>query len=855
MRRTISIIFLLLISTFSFTFSQVVIKEKVDINPNSNQEIVNSISYGGCSYDFFDSTSLQVRFIPSEIGPGDTAIVQMWIVSSSGYSYRYYDDNRDLLELSVTVIPSYGTLTRIDSTQYRFVAADTMSADSVNIKVNYENYNQACLIMKRNSNDTTSRKTSNLESGCIDCGRYGPSVLLHAYGSGEITIKKPKVAITLDKTIIDPKDTVLINLRCKNEDGSITDFPSGTKFEIGIIEGCDGGTLWAEGDTGAYLYNVSQPIKFIAKDDIQDDSLSIKIRAATIEGSTTTNRIALADGKGKSRIVDKVFQTNKKKNLTYLKSKTAKLNSENTIMKNSEQPNSKIEETQSNVCFGGEFQNKTSTDTTIKIVKNTILLGETKYYGIEEQVIDGELKKIQIKEITTKYGSKPEFPSADKGWTWVKKDIWGDDPIIFSGDKSAVYWEKMYPVFNDVYDKKDKLIGKNFKEMKNFSDNKLDGLIRIIGLFWQAKNEDENIDDYNKKYSVKLKVALNDKTTEINLRVVKPKTIGEVKDETNMNDVEGNPYNLDELILKYAGEHGIPPQIIKGDIEKESGFHNGYRWEPFFEAVNSNVHNGWVDENFMFWIKSKTDPLVPGLPEKHTNIFTNIDGFNEYWAKNYKGITIWDLFYNNCKYINPNATSDSYPPMPNIWPSKLISKYGNQFSKTKYEWIAKINKIYKHDSWIYRISLTFADIVARNYTNRLLKDKWLVNMNEIAQTRIASSYGLMQVLYTSAIDFRHYEKIAANLPENLNDKIISLNYGTATMDEDLNKEIKLQGDKSLSNWKFGFERMMEITLNAYNVNYKATKQDKNGKLVFVRYDKRDYAKKVLRYSNNYLPNE
>jgi len=44
MRRTISIIFLLLISTFSFTFSQVVIKEKVEIKPKINSNNYNNLS-------------------------------------------------------------------------------------------------------------------------------------------------------------------------------------------------------------------------------------------------------------------------------------------------------------------------------------------------------------------------------------------------------------------------------------------------------------------------------------------------------------------------------------------------------------------------------------------------------------------------------------------------------------------------------------------------------------------------------------------------------------------------------------------------------------------------------------------
>jgi len=73
----------ILLFFFSNAFSQTIIKGKVNVNPSANVKSVNSISYGGCSYDYYDSTQIQVRFIPGEIQPGDTALVQLWCVKPS----------------------------------------------------------------------------------------------------------------------------------------------------------------------------------------------------------------------------------------------------------------------------------------------------------------------------------------------------------------------------------------------------------------------------------------------------------------------------------------------------------------------------------------------------------------------------------------------------------------------------------------------------------------------------------------------------------------------------------------------------------------------------------------------------
>ncbi|MEJ2615698.1 MAG: hypothetical protein P8Z35_12125 [Ignavibacteriaceae bacterium] len=72
------------------------------------------------------------------------------------------------------------------------------------------------------------------------------------------------LVIDIQPPTLSPGETATITLKKRLTDGTITDFDSTQTFEIGITDGCMLGNIAADNDTGAYFYDVPQPIKFIA---------------------------------------------------------------------------------------------------------------------------------------------------------------------------------------------------------------------------------------------------------------------------------------------------------------------------------------------------------------------------------------------------------------------------------------------------------------------------------------------------------------------------------------------------------------------------------------------------------------
>ena len=61
------------------------------------------------------------------------------------------------------------------------------------------------------------------------------------------------------------------------------DFPPGTLFEIGMLEGCAAGLIHAAGDSSNYFYGVTQPIYFKAAETIEGESDTVKLLVGLIE--------------------------------------------------------------------------------------------------------------------------------------------------------------------------------------------------------------------------------------------------------------------------------------------------------------------------------------------------------------------------------------------------------------------------------------------------------------------------------------------------------------------------------------------------------------------------------------------
>jgi hypothetical protein len=83
----------------------------------------------------------------------------------------------------------------------------------------------------------------------------------------------------------------------------------------------------------------------------------------------------------------------------------------------------------------------------------------------------------------------------------------------------------------------------------------------------------------------------------------------------------------------------------------------------------------------------------------------------------------------------------------------------------------------------------------------------------LCQTRIASSYGFLQVMYPTSLMMKYPEN---SIPENfqLQDMIFPL--AARYLQGRLDKQREQYGDPENSNWNLGFEETWRIALNLYN---------------------------------------
>ncbi|MGD0339302.1 MAG: hypothetical protein ABSB78_10980 [Bacteroidota bacterium] len=434
---------------------------------------------------------------------------------------------------------------------------------------------------------------------------------------------------------------------------------------------------------------------------------------------------------------------------------------------------------------------------------NGILLGETKYYYATEE--DGELKIHETTDPTKLPGGGLD-------------DVTFGDPVAAQGsENNPVYWEDQYPTYS----------GNNFTG----SDSLPKGMLRLVGRYWEE----------GKTYKTKLTAnrVSDEKTASIEIEVMKPDSLGNT--HRTVIDVFGNSFNLDSIIILYAGKYGIPPQFIKGDVQAESNaFNPSYRWEPFYDAWHIQKNAGkdgtsiYFTDDFQYRIKSFSDKGHPEIPTDHTNLYDGVGRISAY--PGYVG-TIWEEFYKYCSVVNPSAIKNLYPQTnahgDTIWYTYPVEIWNKKFEDTKKALQNNENLIDEQK-----------EAAARDTANNWLRYQWqkgIMNTG-IAQTRTASSYGLLQMMYPTAHGDRNYPINDNHLPEYLNIADTNFYYAVPFMGMKLDAELVNLSNKT-SNWTNGFEMTF---LKAYDRYNGATENSGN-------IGKKGYGKAVLRYSRNYLP--
>jgi len=97
-------------------------------------------------------------------------------------------------------------------------------------------------------------------------------------------VKPPQLVVSLEPSEISAGATAQVVIKKREPDGTLVDFDSTQTFEIAKLEGCVLGDILIGSDSGAYFYNVSQPIYFTVADSINgDSSQTVLLRIGLVE--------------------------------------------------------------------------------------------------------------------------------------------------------------------------------------------------------------------------------------------------------------------------------------------------------------------------------------------------------------------------------------------------------------------------------------------------------------------------------------------------------------------------------------------------------------------------------------------
>lgn len=350
-----------------------------------------------------------------------------------------------------------------------------------------------------------------------------------------------------------------------------------------------------------------------------------------------------------------------------------------------------------------------------------------------------------------------------------------------------MYWEKKYPQYGEKTYENGYYAGRKFNGMEQLET----GLIRIIGRYWSPDSI----------YKVKLKAKYQSDSTYIKIVIVNPDSLKDPEQTAPLRyyiDVNDNIFNIDSLCILFGGSLGIPPHFIKGHIFREAahidfGEPNGemftpsFRYEPYTVQYWPNLKQA-VGRFFFDDTASVNYSDVP----QHANVH-----YMDY-IRNVK--TVWNMIDEYSQLENPNNPThygkQNADHTMNFYPN-LFKAIQDQYNKFLfyYENQKKLTRPTSADSANAAMIKWFKEDWIKNKTKANPEQK-------IAHTRGASSYGLLQMLYTTAL-WKLKTFIQNKVPEEMNENL----FFYQSLIHQKNKLIEYLGsnNESGNDWNDGFE--------------------------------------------------
>ncbi len=406
--------------------------------------------------------------------------------------------------------------------------------------------------------------------------------------------------------------------------------------------------------------------------------------------------------------------------------------------------------------------------------EEAILLGESRYYYVVEE--EGGL--------IIRDDADPLNPPPDRR-TDVVFSV-----VPTSGDKLGVYYEEKQSMGNGA--------------------PLADGLIRLIGRHLDPEDA--------VKYKVELSAKVGDDYPSVEIQVKKPSRLGDndiARSRRIYLDIEGKSIDVDSLCVFYGATYGIPPQFIKGQIQDECAFSKplqklvpSHRFEPYTTQVDVyNLRDDYGGNPF--YIRGPWDTQMgtgkcvpsPQCPPEHKNV-----SFIPYilYPK-----TLWDFVYDYSQLITVDPPRGDITPEQHAIYGKRTADGRMDFGRETYPRMQRMyDQLYElYDDQLGGTDKARAADLARELMASTMRDQWngIGWQNIVAQTRIASSYGLLQMLYTTATGERKYPTGSENRPEDINDTKTCMDFSMKQLDDLVKKAVRSKLGGSQNDWPGGFE--------------------------------------------------
>lgn len=320
-------------------------------------------------------------------------------------------------------------------------------------------------------------------------------------------------------------------------------------------------------------------------------------------------------------------------------------------------------------------------------------------------------------------------------------------------------------------------------------------------------------------FEVRLKALHGGRSDSIIISVEKPHSLGSTHNLSK--GVFNNRVNIDSICSIAGGKYGIPPQLIKGQMQKEtyamdfggeigSGFAPGYLYEPYTLQFDRSRQTFFATNRFR--VTGRTEMGTDPVPTNHQHV--------QLISYPTTGQTVWDMI-RDYSQIKNNTTQGA-----RLY-GKRVADHGDSLSFGYRPPRVIYNKILSafKDSLDVKKNPSRRDsafTLARDSLARFLQNEWdggistnPKGLDSIwAQTRMASSYGLLQITYPVAVD-RGYLVTQSNTPERLNIDSVYLPYCMENHRVNFQAANRFNLDVSNS-WSTGFDEAIRKMVQRWN---------------------------------------